>query len=169
MQWMQDLHRSTPPCQMLHKRICYCWGKLFQHLQVPSRGLIQLYTLEQSFEVSSSKALMIVSLDDFNEDCWTILERFGEDLEKVPIIIIVNQNLQLLQHCQIFLHLKLIDRQKYLINDSTIFSDLDFGVRETFSEHVVVRVWNIEKLLSSGSQVSDGLDDVMRSIKYYLS
>ena len=112
---------------------------------------------------------MIVSLDDFNEDCWTILERFGEDLEKIPIIIIVNQNLQLLQHCQIFLHLKLIDCQKYLFNDSKIFSDLDFRVRETFSEHVVVRVWNIEKLLSSGSQVSDGLDDVMRSIKYYLS
>ena len=41
------------------------------------------------------------------------------------------------------------------------YTRLDFGVCQTFSEHVVVGVWNIEKFLSSCPQISDGLDDVM--------
>ena len=61
-------------------------------LQISPRCLINFDTLEQSLEVSRSEALVITSLDDFNEDSWTILNRLGEYLEQVAVIVVVNQN-----------------------------------------------------------------------------
>ena len=74
--------------------------------EISSRGLIQLNTLEQSFEVAGPEALMVVSLDDLEEDSWPILHRLREDLQKIAIVIIINQNLQFLQFCQVLFHLK---------------------------------------------------------------
>ena len=85
---------------------------------------------------------MVASLDDFNEDGWTVLDRFGEYLQEVAVIIVVNQDLQLLQHRQVLLH-------------------LDLGVGQPFSKEFIVAVRNVEKLLSSGSQVGDSFDDIM--------
>ena len=75
-------------------------------LQISARSLIQFNTLEKSFEVASPEALMVVSLNDLEEDSWTILHGLREDLQKVPIVIIINQNLQFLQLCQILLNLQ---------------------------------------------------------------
>ena len=67
-------------------------------LQISPRCLINFDTLKESLEVSGTEALVVASLDDFNEDGWTILNRFGEYLQEVAVIIVVNQDLQLLQH-----------------------------------------------------------------------
>ena len=111
-------------------------------LQISPRCLINFDTLEESLEVSGTEALVVASLDDFNEDGWTILDWFGEYLQKVAVIIVVNQDLQLLQHRQILLH-------------------LDLGVGQPLPEELIIAVRNVEKLLSSGSQVGDSFDDIM--------
>ena len=76
-----------------------------KYLQISTGCLIELDALKQSFKVASSESLMVVSLDDLNEDCWTILDRFGEDLQKISVVIVVNENFQLLQHRNIFFDL----------------------------------------------------------------
>ena len=111
-------------------------------LQISPCSLINFDTLEESLEVSSSEALVVASLDDFNEDCWTILDWFGEYLQEVAVIIVVNQDLQFLQSGQVLLHLHL-------------------RVGQSSPEEIIIAVRNVEKLLSSGSQVGNGLDDIM--------
>ena len=85
---------------------------------------------------------MVASLDDFNEDGRAILDRLGEYLQEVAVIVVVNQDLQFLQSGQILLH-------------------LDLGVGQPFSKEFIVAVRNVEKLLSSGSQVGDSFDDIV--------
>ena len=111
-------------------------------LQISPRSLINFDTFEQSLEVSSSKALVVASLNDLNKDCWTILDWFGEYLQEVAVVVVVNQDLELLQGGQVLLHLHL-------------------RLGQPFPEEIVIAVRNVEKLLSSGSQVGDGLDDIM--------
>ena len=74
-------------------------------LQISSRSLIQFNALEKSFEVSSPETLMVFSLDYLEKDSWPILHRLREDLQKVPVVIIINQNLQLLQLIQVLRNL----------------------------------------------------------------
>ena len=62
-------------------------------LQISSRSLIQFNTLEQCFEVPRSEPLMVVSLDYLQKDSWPILHGLREDLQKIPIVIVINQNL----------------------------------------------------------------------------
>ena len=53
------------------------------------------------------KTLMIVSLDYLEKkDGWPILHRLREDLQKIAIVIGINQNLQFLQLCQVLLNLQ---------------------------------------------------------------
>ena len=78
----------------------------FPILQISARSLIQFNTLEKSFEVASPETLMVVSLNDLEEDSWPILHGLREDLQKVPVVIIINQNLQFLQLCQVLLNLQ---------------------------------------------------------------
>ena len=75
-------------------------------LQISSCSLIQFNTLEKSFEVASPETLMVVSLNDFKEDSRPILHGLCEDLQKIAIVIIINQNLQFLQLCQVLLNLQ---------------------------------------------------------------
>ena len=111
-------------------------------LQISPRCLINFDTLEESLEVSCPEALVVASLDDFNEDGWTILDWFGEYLQEVAVVVVVNQDLQFLQGGQVLLHLHL-------------------RVGQSFPEEIIIAVRNVEKLLSSGSQVGNGLDDIM--------
>ena len=111
-------------------------------LQISPRCLINFDTLEESLEVSCPEALVVASLDDFNEDGWTILDGFGEYLQEVAVIIVVNQDLELLENCQVLLHLHL-------------------RLGQPSPEELIIAVRNVEKLLSSGSQVGDTFDDIM--------
>ena len=74
-------------------------------LQISSRSLIQFNTLEQSFEVAGSEALMVVSLDHLEKDSWPVLHGLREDLQEIAIVIVINQNLQFLQLCQVLFNL----------------------------------------------------------------
>ena len=87
---------------------------------------------------------MVVSLDDLDEDGRAVLERLGEDLEQVAVVVVINEDLQLLQGVDVFL-------------------DLDLGVLEALAELVVVGVRNVEELGAAVAQVLDTLDDVVRA------
>ena len=86
----------------MHRDVTVC---ITPTLQISSRSLIQFNALEKSFEVSSPETLMVFSLDYLKEDSRSILHRLREDLQKVPVVIIINQNLQFLQLIQVLRNL----------------------------------------------------------------
>ena len=104
--------------------------------------MINFNTLEECLEIARPKALVVASLNDLYEDSWPVLDRLCEYLQEISIVIVVNEYLQLLQGCQVLL-------------------DLDFRVSQALSEQIIITVRNVEKFLSSGSQVCDGFDDVV--------
>lgn len=85
--------------------------------------------------------LMIVSLDDFKEDGGSILHRFGENLQQVAVLVIIDQNLQFLQ-------------------DVHILCDFDGRVLQVLAQQVVVGIRNRQELATSRFQILDGCDDV---------
>jgi hypothetical protein len=46
--------------------------------QITSLCLLPLNSLKQTFEISSSKAIKVVPLNDLNENCGTIHQRLGK-------------------------------------------------------------------------------------------
>lgn len=42
---------------------------------------------------------VVVPLDDLQEKGWSVLHRFGEDLEEVALVIKINQDFQFLRRC----------------------------------------------------------------------
>lgn len=99
-------------------------------LQVATFSLLELDGFEQRLKVARSKSLitqiikmikhhisklchyihyipylMIVSLDHFQEQRRPILHVLAEDLQQIPVLIEIDQNLQLLQHFQVLRHL----------------------------------------------------------------
>ena len=69
---------------------------------------------------------MVSSLDDLEEEGGTIFDRLGEDLKKVTLLVVVDQDLVLLQDVDIFFHLKA-------------------SFRDTFSQLIIVGVRNLVK------------------------
>ena len=63
------------------------------------------YGLEQGPKVSGSETLVVSSLNDLVEDSRFILGGLGEDLKKVSLVIVVNEDLLLLQDVDVFLNL----------------------------------------------------------------
>ena len=102
--------------------------------QVSSLGLIDFDSLKEGLEVSSSKALMIVSLNDLAEESRSILQWLGEDLEKIALLIVVDENIQLL-------------------NGVEVLSDLGSALGELDSEVVVVCGWDSQELAASSFHV----------------
>ena len=64
--------------------------------QVSTGGLLVFYGLEQGPKVSGSETLVVSSLNDLVEDSRFILGGLGEDLKKVSLVIVVNEDLLLL-------------------------------------------------------------------------
>ena len=50
--------------------------------------------------------LVVVSLNDLNEQCRSVLAGLGEDLQEVSLIIEINQDMQFLESIHVFFHLK---------------------------------------------------------------
>ena len=80
---------------------------LKSYLEVSSLSLFNFNGFKESLEIASSKSLMVVSLNDFNENCGTILNRLAEDLQQISVVIVVNQNFQFLQNVQVLFYLDL--------------------------------------------------------------
>ena len=49
--------------------------------------------------------LVVVPLDDLDEDGGPVLHWLGEDLQQVAVVVIVDQDLELLDRVNVFLHL----------------------------------------------------------------
>ncbi len=85
---------------------------------------------------------MVVSLDDLKEQCGSIFDGFGEDLQKVSLVIIVDEDLKLLEGCNIFLHL-----------NSSMFKSL--------SKSLVIGVRDSQELDTSVRKSLDSLNDII--------
>lgn len=111
-------------------------------LAVAAELLLALDGLEESLEVSGTETLETTTLDDLDEDSGTILNGLGEDLEQVSTLIEINKNIQLLDDIQILL-------------------DLGRRVSKTETQVLIVGRRDRQELHTTGTEVGDGLDDVL--------
>ncbi len=102
--------------------------------------LLEFDGLEETLEVSDTETFVVFPLDDFEEESGSVLNGFGEDLEEVTFVIIVDED---------FVFLNSVD----------VFGDFDVHVWEVFPEDVIVGVWNSQEFDSSLSHVFNGVDD----------
>jgi len=86
---------------------------------------------------------VVVALDNLDENSWPVLHWLGEYLEKISVVIVVNQDLQLLDLVQVLLH-------------------LDRRASEPLPEQVIVAVRDIEELCPTCAKVLNGLYDIKR-------
>lgn len=75
--------------------------------QVASLSLFPLNGLKQALEVSSTKAFKGVALDDLDEDGGAVHERLGEELEEVPLLVVVDEDVEALNGVEVLLQLPL--------------------------------------------------------------
>ena len=75
-----------------------------------------------------------MSLNNLQEQCWSVLNRFAEDLKKVTIFIKINENVQFLNRLHAFLN-------------------YGPGAFESILQDAIIRLWNGQKLHSSLFQV----------------
>ena len=101
---------------------------------------------------------MVVALDSLDENRWTVLHGLGEYLEKISIVIVVNQDLQLLDLVQVLLHLQ----TPLIIDEIFLYIYLDRRTSEPFPEQVIVAVRDIEELCPTCTKVLNGLYDIKR-------
>src|SRR5579884_2059068 len=64
------------------------------HLQISSQFLLALQRLEEGLEVAFAEAARALALDDLEEDRRAAHNRFGEDLQQVAFIVVIDQNAQ---------------------------------------------------------------------------
>ena len=99
-----------------------------------------------------------MALDNLDENRWTVLHGLGEYLEKISIVIVVNQDLQLLDLVQVLLHLQ----TPLIIDEIFLYIYLDRRTSEPFPEQVIVAVRDIEELCPTCAKVLNGLYDIKR-------
>ena len=68
---------------------------------------------------------MIVALDDLEKDCGAVLQRLGEDLQQVAVLVIIDENIQLLQINQAVINYSMDCRGEVNLQDIHVFLDLD--------------------------------------------
>ena len=95
--------------------------------EVSTQRLFSLNGLEKSLEVTCTEALMVASLDYLQEKGRAVLDRLGEDLEQVALIVIVDENFLPLEHVNILLHLD-------VLSDKTCSNIVVVGVRDLVKE-----------------------------------
>lgn len=116
---------------------------LFLRSEVAALSLLHFDCFEEGLEVAGAEALVVPSLDNFQEKGRAILQRLRENLEKVSLIVVVNKDLLALKDIDILLHLH-----------------VDFA--EANSEVVVVGVWDLlEELDTAGFHPLDSVDDAL--------
>lgn len=108
---------------------------------IASFRLLHLNRLEQALEVANAEPSVVASLNDLEEQCGSVLNRLGEDLKKVALVIVVNQYLKLLESLNIFFY-------------------LNAGMLKSLPESLVIGVGNCEELNTSLLEGCHCLDDV---------
>ena len=99
--------------------------------KVSSLLLLDLNCFEKTLEVSSAETIVVVSLDYLEEKGRSVLNRLGEDLKEVTLVVVVDKDLELLDN----------------IN---VFDDLDVNLCESLLEVLIVGVWDSKEFDSSG-------------------
>jgi len=85
---------------------------------------------------------MSATLNDLNEDGRAILDGLGEDLEQVTGLVIVDQDIEVL-------------------DDVQVLRDLGSGTLEAETQVLIVGGRDGQELHTAGTQVGDGLDDIL--------
>lgn len=85
--------------------------------------------------------LVVVTLDDLKEESRTVLARLGEDLKQVALVVVVDQNVQLLQNIQIFLH-------------------VHWRALQLLAQGVVVGLGDLQELDTTRTQLSNSVDHI---------
>lgn len=80
--------------------------------------------------------IVIPSLDHLQEQSWSVLHIFGEDLEKVSIFVVIYKNFKLLQYIE-------------------VFRNSDTTVLQLFSQKVIVAVRDLKKLYTTWFEMLD--------------
>src|SRR5829696_466880 len=65
--------------------------------EVAASFLVTFDRLEQRFEIAFTETLSAVPLDDLEEHRGPVGDRFGEDLEQVPVVVAISENVRALQ------------------------------------------------------------------------
>src|SRR5258706_9499015 len=107
-------------------------------LQVAAPRLFDLDRLEQCLEVADAEAARAMALDDLEEERWAILDRAGEDLEEVALLVAIGLDAQLFEG-----------------------RDRHANVADAVGEGLVVGVGHAEELDAVLAQLPDGADDVL--------
>src|SRR5437763_4427527 len=108
-------------------------------LEVAAQRLLALDRLEQRLEVALAEGRRSMSLDHLEEDRRPVLRRLGEDLQEIPVLVTVDEDLVLLQ-------------------DRVILGDL----ADPILRLVVVRVGRVEEKEPALLERLDGAHDVRR-------
>src|SRR4029079_18494662 len=101
-------------------------------------GLFDLDRLEQRLEVADPEPARAMALDDLEEECRPVLDRAGEDLEEVALLVSIGLDAEFLER---------VDR--------------DPDVADALAELLVVRVGHSEELDAEAPQRSNRPDDVL--------
>ena len=111
--------------------------------KVATRGLVSLNRFEERLEVASSESIVVSALDHLKEKRGAVLKRFGEDLQEVTLVIVIDENSLTLDRVEVLLH-------------------LDINVSEAGSQVVIVCVRDrLEENDAAGLHALHGVDDVL--------
>ena len=109
--------------------------------EVATLLLFGLNRFKQCFEITGTEALMVSALDYLQKEGGSVLERLGEDLQQVALVVVVDEDLLPLQNVDVLLH-------------------LDGDVLEAGSQVVVVGVGDlVEELDATVFHARDRLDN----------
>src|SRR5215472_3016980 len=71
--------------------------------EVAPEGLLALDRLEQSLEVARAEALGPLPLNDLVEQCRTVFDRLGEDLQQISFVVAIDQDTELAEWRDVFI------------------------------------------------------------------
>src|SRR5215211_739470 len=74
-------------------------------LEVAALRLLPLDRLEQGLEVADAEATRTVPLDDLEEEDRSILDRSGEDLEEIALLVTIGLDAELLERLDWHAHI----------------------------------------------------------------
>lgn len=108
---------------------------------------------------------VVVPLDDLQEKGWSVLHRFGEDLEEVALVVKINQDFQFLQRCTWHLIWNkqqgcksstrlIVSQTQTHLQDIQVLLHLDLGSFELLPKGLIVCVWRWEEFHPSGAEVN---------------
>src|SRR5258706_15741389 len=78
-----------------YKRATIKAAHTITYLQVPTQLLFVFQCLEKGLEVAFTKAMGALAFDDLKEDRWAIDHGFGEDLQEIALLVVIDEDAEL--------------------------------------------------------------------------